>query len=116
MFGELFRYAHDPRTGAALSAFESGHLGNGTCLLFITGLTGGLLDLGYLDALDHRLRVTERASLVQCVLPSSYLGYGVSSLEEDGRCIDELLRKLVNARGKRRIILMGHSTGCQVWS
>jgi hypothetical protein len=51
-------------------------------------------------------------SLCQLHMRSSYLGYGTGSLARDFEDISSGLTYLF-ANGKRRIVLMGHSTGCQ---
>lgn len=47
------------------------------------------------------------------LLSSSYGGWGTASLAGDAAELEGLLCHLVEARGARRIALLGHSTGCQ---
>ena len=53
-------------------------------------------------------------SLIQVLLSSSYRSYGISSLKQDAEEISRLVQYLRNGPTPReRIILFGHSTGCQ---
>lgn len=79
-------------------------------ILFIGGLTDGLLTVPYVVPLVDALPASY--SLVEVLLSSSYVGWGTSSLSRDvleiGECVN-YFRNLV--RGK--IVLLGHSTGAQ---
>ena len=65
----------------------------------------------YIHSLSSQLEYINW-SLCQLHMRSSYMGYGTGSLQRDfddiSACISYLL-----ANGKRHIVLMGHSTGCQ---
>lgn len=65
----------------------------------------------YLEPLGERL-LQLGWRLAQMHKRSSYLGYGICTLQTDTEDMDSLVRFLA-ARGARRIVLMGHSTGCQ---
>jgi pimeloyl-ACP methyl ester carboxylesterase len=95
-----------------LVAFESGSTSSTTCLIFLGGLTDGLLAVPYISAL-HEECVRHKISLVQCILSSSHLGYGLSSLRQDVDEIECLIRHLRLQTGKQKVFLLGHSTGSQ---
>ncbi|KAL1919856.1 uncharacterized protein VTP21DRAFT_1787 [Calcarisporiella thermophila] len=80
-------------------------------LLFIGGLGDGFNAVPYLPTLYKHLKQVN-FSLVQLLLSSSYLGYGISSLEKDVEEISEALNFL-EKKGKQNVIILGHSTGCQ---
>jgi pimeloyl-ACP methyl ester carboxylesterase len=65
----------------------------------------------YIEKLSTELE-RNNWSLCQLHMRSSYLGYGTGSLARDFEDITSCLNYLVQL-GKQRIILMGHSTGCQ---
>jgi pimeloyl-ACP methyl ester carboxylesterase len=52
-------------------------------------------------------------SFVQVQLSSSYLGYGVSSLDADALELRMLAEALHSSHSCDQLVLMGHSTGCQ---
>ncbi|KAK9708908.1 hypothetical protein K7432_009348 [Basidiobolus ranarum] len=110
--GVLFQYSGSTR----LVGFESGDPSSLDCVVFIGGLTDGFQAVPYLPQLNVTVN-NLGYSLVQTLLSSSYHGYGVSSLSKDAAEIDELIDYLVNKKGKKRIVLLGHSTGCQdaIW-
>lgn len=97
-----------------LSAFEfSSDVKTNCAVVFIGGLTDGLLSAPYLRPLSVALREGKRATLVQPLLSSSYGGFGTASLETDAKELLDLLRYLTANRGFERFVLIGHSTGCQ---
>ncbi|RUS15049.1 hypothetical protein BC937DRAFT_92965 [Endogone sp. FLAS-F59071] len=112
LLGHLYTY--NSRTRA--TAFESGDNRSGKTLVFIGGLTDGYNAVPYLPALNKAL---ERAgwSLVQVTLSSSYLGYGIGSLQQDCEELDELVKFLFKEKEKKKVVFLGHSTGCQdcIW-
>ena len=64
--------------------------------------------------LGHGLAVTEGGwHFVQPLLSSSYLGYGVTNLTNDSEEVDALLSHLVEELHVTRVVIVGHSTGCQ---
>ncbi|XP_062189380.1 UPF0613 protein PB24D3.06c-like isoform X2 [Phragmites australis] len=91
-------------------AFKTGDFNHQ--VIFIGGLTDGLLATDYLEPLSLALEV-EKWSLVQPILSSSYTGYGISSLEQDALELDQLISYLINKENSEGVILLGHSTGCQ---
>ena len=87
-------------------------------LIFIGGLGDTLFSTPYAHALSQRLLLTWH--LVQIQLSSSGKGWGTSSLAQDAKEIGELVKQLRNLQGSPdppdkpgKIVLLGHSTGCQ---
>lgn len=88
--------------------------------IHIGGLTDGLLPLPYTVALGSMLE-QKGWSLVQPLLSSSHLGYGISSLQKDSDEIDMLLGFLArkwgwdeqseSGKSQAKVIIIGHSTG-----
>ncbi|PJF17113.1 hypothetical protein PSACC_03062 [Paramicrosporidium saccamoebae] len=105
MEGELFVY-HE-----RLVAFESGPRDSGTCVVVIGGMTDGLLSLSFVPLLSQKC-VEAGYSIVQVILSSSYTAYGLSSLQQDSEEMAALLDH-PRMQQKSRILLLGHSTGCQ---
>jgi pimeloyl-ACP methyl ester carboxylesterase len=95
---------------SAQVAFKTGDFNHQ--VIFIGGLTDGLLATDYLEPLSLALEV-EKWSLVQPLLSSSYTGYGISSLKQDALELDQLISYLINKENSEGVILLGHSTGCQ---
>lgn len=106
MLGDLFLY-HEK-----LAAFEGGKVGSERCIVLIGGLTDGLLTIPYSEPLGC-WAASRGWCVVHPLLASSYHGYGTSSIDEDASAIRSLVENLRGRRGKRRIFLLGHSTGCQ---
>jgi pimeloyl-ACP methyl ester carboxylesterase len=52
-------------------------------------------------------------SLIQPILSSSYTGFGHDNLDRDVREMDELIHYLLVHRNGQKVVLIGHSTGCQ---
>lgn len=108
--GLLHQYAR------GLVAFEFG-VQAPNVLLFVGGLTNGLLDVPYLKGLARSVSETsgEQWSLVQVLLTSSYSGWGTLSLQRDAQELGLAVEYLRSEQGglRQKIVLMGHSTGCQ---
>ncbi|KAH9311817.1 hypothetical protein KI387_026852, partial [Taxus chinensis] len=104
--GLLFKYG--PKSVQA--AFRTGDFKQQ--VIFIGGLTDGLLATEYLESLSVALE-NEKWSLVQPLLSSSYSGYGTSSLKQDALELDQLISHLINKEESEGVVLLGHSTGCQ---
>jgi pimeloyl-ACP methyl ester carboxylesterase len=79
--------------------------------LFIGGLFDGLFTVPYTSPLTAALPSTWR--FVQPLLSSSYLGWGSSSLGQDVKEIVECINYILSIRPHGKIVMMGHSTGCQ---
>lgn len=106
LYGRIFQYETQKR----YFAFEGASIESETCLVLIPGLTDGPQSLAYTDKLAEMLNEIN-ISLIQPILTSSYGGYGYSSLETDCAEVDVLVHHLVNEKGKKGVILLGHSTG-----
>lgn len=72
----------------------------------------GFFSCGYIPPLADAL-TGEGLVLVQAMLRSAYRQYGISSLDDDVSDIKDLIRALRESEGIARVVLMGHSTGCQ---
>lgn len=88
---------------------------SGIAVIFLAGLTDGLLALSYLSPLD-KLLASKGIGLIQPLLSSSYRGYGTSTLTQDCLELDELLEWFSNPEdvGTTKFVLWGHSTGAQI--
>ncbi|EFJ22803.1 hypothetical protein SELMODRAFT_89905 [Selaginella moellendorffii] len=106
MQGTLFKYGPKP----VQVAFRTGSFQQQ--VIFIGGLTDGFFATEYLLPLAKALE-SERWSLVQCLLSSSYSGYGTSSLKQDAQELEQLINYLINEENSHGVVLLGHSTGCQ---
>lgn len=115
---------HTYRSVPPLVAFEhlpphDQHVPPTNTLLFVGGLTDGLHTVPFVRPLAASLPPSW--SLVEVLLSSSYTGWGSSSLTKDVREIAQCVtyfRKLrssssIDDTAGGKIILMGHSTGCQ---
>ncbi|MCJ1473752.1 hypothetical protein MMC13_002403 [Lambiella insularis] len=80
-------------------------------LLFIPGLSDGLCTVSYVTAIVKALPSNWR--LVQPLLSSSYTGWGTYSLDTDVQELVQCISFILSVRPKGKIVLMGHSTGCQ---
>lgn len=67
--------------------------------------------MGYVYGLAEALK-EQKWSCVFVTLSSSFSQYGTSSLERDAREIGDAIKFLREKRGKDKIVLHGHSTGC----
>ncbi len=80
-------------------------------VLFIGGLGDSILTVPYPSLLATRLPPSW--SLAEIFLSSSLKGYGTSSIVQDADEIAECVRYFREHQGKEKVVLMGHSTGCQ---
>lgn len=92
-------------------AFEFAPAGRKKVLIFVGGLTDGLLTVPYVGGLADALAL-EGFSTMQMQFSSSFKGFGTSSLDKDVDEIDQLVDYL-KKQGRETILLMGHSTGSQ---
>ncbi|KAH6642142.1 hypothetical protein C7974DRAFT_350419 [Boeremia exigua] len=95
-------------------AYERGNTSSRNALVYIGGLTGGLHTA--VELMHHLLLALEDAELGYSIwesrMRSSYAGWGYSSLENDAEDIAALVNYLIGL-GKKRVVLLGSSTGCQ---
>ncbi|GMH32566.1 hypothetical protein BSKO_00400 [Bryopsis sp. KO-2023] len=106
MQGALFRYGEESPQLAFQSNLHTSHV------VLVGGLTDGLIPVPYTELLSTTLD-SMGWSLVQAQLSSAYQGYGVGSLDRDAKELAELAAHLKAERGCQRIVIIGHSTGCQ---
>ncbi|KAL2024432.1 hypothetical protein VTK56DRAFT_8243 [Thermocarpiscus australiensis] len=81
-------------------------------LVFIGGLGDGPHTVPYVRKLAARL-ASLRYAVFEARLSSAFTGYGYGSLAQDVREMADLVRYLRRELGKKSVVLMGHSTGCQ---
>ena len=79
-------------------------------LIFIGGLGDGLLTVPYTPSLAQNL---QNYCLAELLISSSYTGFGTSSLSQDVVEIAQCVKYFRQLRPDGKIVLMGHSTGCQ---
>ncbi|PWY92511.1 DUF1749-domain-containing protein [Aspergillus heteromorphus CBS 117.55] len=85
-------------------------------LLFIGGLTDGLLTVPYVKTLAQSLTSspTNTWSVFNVLLTSSYLGWGIGSIDRDIEEIGQCVTYIRSLRGAdTKVVIMGHSTGSQ---
>jgi pimeloyl-ACP methyl ester carboxylesterase len=80
-------------------------------LLWIGGLGDGLLTVAYPTTIASSL--PSNWVLAEVVLRSSYNGWATGRLSRDAREIGECVTYFRNLRPGKKVVLMGHSTGCQ---
>lgn len=96
-------------------AYESGRQDAKNALVFIGGLGDGPHTVPYPRAIAKKLgeESSPSYSVFEFRLKSSFSGFGFARLVDDVADISALV-KYLRSIGKERIVLMGHSTGCQV--
>lgn len=97
-------------------AYEMGNTASKNALVFIGGLKDGPHTTPYIRTVARRLEKTPELnfSVFETRLRSSFDGFGRSSLANDVQDISALV-KYLRSIGREKIILFGHSTGCQVF-
>lgn len=68
----------------------------------------GPFSLGYSEALHFAAQEMGSTCLIQPILRSSYRQFGISTLDSDAEDLYQLVSKL----SSKRVILIGHSSGC----
>lgn len=96
-------------------AYELGPSSARNALVFIGGLTDGPQTVPYIRTIAAKIEATTELSysVFEIRLRSSFSGFGYSSLAEDVEDISAVV-KYLRSIGKEKVVLMGHSTGCQV--
>ena len=113
--GELFVYRTSPSTQVAMCCTPPSSSSPRGVIVFIPGLTDGLLGCQYVESLSQ-MAMKEQYMFVQPTLSSSWTGYGTSNLTQDVLELDDLLSSTARMRQMtelRTVVLIGHSTGCQ---
>lgn len=80
-------------------------------LVWIGGLFDTLLSVAYPSAIAQALPITWNTVLVS--LGSAGLSWGVSSIADDANDLAKIVEYFRNKRPGGKIVIMGHSTGCQ---
>lgn len=80
--------------------------------VLIPGLTDGMMSMCYTKSLNSAL-LSINYSLVQLNLSSSFYQFGFQDLEQDKKDIQDIVKFLKSEYKFDKIILCGHSTGCQ---
>ncbi|KAI0382943.1 DUF1749-domain-containing protein [Hypomontagnella monticulosa] len=95
-------------------AYETGLTNAENALVFIGGLGDGPHTVPYPRAIAKRLEMEPEISysVFEFRLTSSFSGFGFARLADDVADISALV-KYLRSIGKRRVVLLGHSTGCQ---
>lgn len=96
-------------------AYEIGESSNPNALVFIGGLGDGPHSVPYVRVVAQHLEQARDLgySMFELRLRSSFTAFGTSSLQNDVADISALV-KYLRSIGKQKIVLLGHSTGCQV--
>lgn len=91
-----------------VKAFELGDSNAENALVFVGGLGDGLLTVPYVE----RLTLPQGWCIYNVLFSSSYTGWGLGSLDRD---VEEmsLVVQYLKRGNKKKIVLMGHSTGTQ---
>ncbi|EOA90325.1 hypothetical protein ACJQWK_07633 [Exserohilum turcicum] len=80
-------------------------------LLWVGGLGDGLLTVPYPSEISKSL--PPNWAIAEVLLGSSYRGWGIGSLSRDARELGECVSYFKSLRPGKKIVVMGHSTGCQ---
>ncbi|KAL1592766.1 hypothetical protein SLS60_011182 [Paraconiothyrium brasiliense] len=80
-------------------------------LLWIGGLSDGLLTVKYPTSISQAL--PKDWSLAEVLLSSAYDGWGTGSLARDAEEVGKCVAYFKSLRPSGKVVLMGHSTGCQ---
>lgn len=97
-------------------AYELGNTSAQNALVFIGGLNDGPHTSPFIRSVAKHLEDKASAldySVFESYMRSSFNGYGTSSLANDVEDISALV-KYLRGIGRKKIVLFGHSTGCQV--
>lgn len=113
-FSVLAHPYDSPTAGAC--AYEMGRTSARNALIFIGGLQDGPHTTPYIRTVSKLLEQAEDVnySVFEIRLRSSFIGYGTTSLADDVADISALV-KYLRSIGREKIVLLGHSTGCQVF-
>lgn len=94
-------------------AFISGNITSTYHLICLGGLTDGLYPCPWIQQLHERCCYQSWA-LVQPILSNSYSGYGTGTLDRDVEELSQFIQHLSEEWNCKRIMIIGHSTGCQI--
>lgn len=111
MNGKMFSFS--PRDKNLLGFMSLRSRGEQPCrnaVVFIAGMTDGFMALPYLPDLSEAMLPLDY-SVVQVNISSSFLQFGIKSLQTDCEDLTELVTALKESYKFEKIIFMGHSTG-----
>jgi len=118
MQGTLFRYGPGPAHVAFISSYDGRPTPSPsaavvqTHVVAVGGLTDGLMFANWIPILTSNLQI-KGIGVVQPLLTSSHQGWGMGSLDRDANELLLLAKHLKSAFNCTKIVLIGHSTGCQ---
>ncbi|KND92338.1 hypothetical protein TOPH_03102 [Tolypocladium ophioglossoides CBS 100239] len=95
-------------------AYEIGNTSSRNAVIFVGGLKDGPHTTPYIRTVAKQLEAASDLSysVFEIRLRSSFIGFGTSSLKEDVDDISALV-KYLRTLSREKIVLFGHSTGCQ---
>lgn len=105
---DLTAYEHAPSTSSGSGTPSANAI---STVVFINGMHGYPLSTTYTQKLSSTLPAQWR--LVEPLLNSAGTGFGTYTLTQDVDEVSLLVRYLRGLRPQGRIVLLGHSTGCQ---
>lgn len=115
--GEQFQVLVHPYRSPARGtcAYEMGNTSSRNAIVFIGGLSDGPHTTPYIRTVARRLEAASELSysVFEIRMRSSFAVYGTASLKSDVEDISALV-KYLRTLGRDKIVLFGHSTGCQV--
>lgn len=106
--GSLYKWSNKGHVSFISSNYTSPYK-----IIFLGGLCDGLYACNYLNKLNLKCK-ENNWTLVQPLFSCSYHGYGTSTLSNDINELNEFILHLKNNFNCEKIILIGHSTGCQI--
>ncbi|PFH60915.1 hypothetical protein XA68_10113 [Ophiocordyceps unilateralis] len=111
-FSVLVHPYRSPSRGTC--AYELGNTSARNAVIFIGGLSDGPHTTPYILTVSRRLEEASDLgySVFEIRLRSAFTGFGTSSLKNDVEDIAALVNHL-RGLGREKIVLFGHSTGCQ---
>lgn len=111
-FQVLVHLYRSPTRGSC--AYEMGNPSSRNAVIFIGGLSDGPHTTAYTRTVARRLQAASELSysVFEVCMKSSFVGYGTASLRSDVEDLTALVKHL-RALGRDKIVLFGHSTGCQ---
>ncbi|RCI16679.1 hypothetical protein L249_2960 [Ophiocordyceps polyrhachis-furcata BCC 54312] len=111
-FSVLVHPYRSPTRGAC--AYETGNTSARNAVIFIGGLGDGPHTTPYIRTVSKRLEKANHLSysVFEIRLRSAFTGFGTASLKDDIEDIAALVKHLRHL-GREKIVLFGHSTGCQ---
>ncbi|KOS18980.1 UPF0613 protein [Escovopsis weberi] len=114
-YGPFAVLAHPYRSPTRAScAYETGNTSSKNAIIFIGGLRDGPHTIPYIRSISRRLEEETDLSysVFEIRMRSSFEGFGISTLQDDVQDISALV-KYLRSMGREKIVLFGHSTGCQ---